>query len=383
MFVTRSIDCDHKDLIHDVAYDFYGKRLATCSSDQSVKVWDITPDGQWKCTASWKTHSGSVWKVTWAHPEFGQVLATCSFDRTAAVWEELIVEGSSGERNQSHWVKRATFVDSRTPVTDVKFAPKHLGLQLATCSTEGQLRIYDAPDIMNLSQWPLQHDISCRMQCSCVTWSHSRLHPPMIAVGSDDNTPAAKVIIFEYSESTRRWIEIEAISFYTDPVHDIAFAPNVGLSYNLLGIATKDVRILSITPQQVQDQMGVNTSYQTNQQSLSSSSPLKHEIKQVMQFNDHGAQVWRIAWNVTGTILASSGEDGTVRLWKANYLENWKCVGVIKGDSFNPGSNLTYVSAIVSDQTENENRSDRNMNKQTARYYRLSNINNPNNVPWH
>jgi len=40
-------------------------------------------------TASWKAHSGSVWKVTWAHPEFGQVLATCSFDRTAAIWEEI------------------------------------------------------------------------------------------------------------------------------------------------------------------------------------------------------------------------------------------------------------------------------------------------------
>lgn len=36
-----------------------------------------------------QTHSGSVWKVTWAHPEFGQIIATCSFDRTVAVWEEL------------------------------------------------------------------------------------------------------------------------------------------------------------------------------------------------------------------------------------------------------------------------------------------------------
>jgi len=37
---------------------------------------------------SLQCHSGSVWRVTWAHPEFGQVLATCSFDRTVAVWEE-------------------------------------------------------------------------------------------------------------------------------------------------------------------------------------------------------------------------------------------------------------------------------------------------------
>jgi WD40 repeat protein len=27
-------------------------------------------------------------------------------------------------------------------------------------------------------------------------------------------------------------------------------------------------------------------------------------------------QVWRLSWNVTGTILASSGDDGYVRLWK-------------------------------------------------------------------
>ena len=28
------------------------------------------------------------------------------------------------------------------------------------------------------------------------------------------------------------------------------------------------------------------------------------------------SQVWRVEWNVTGTILASSGDDGCVRLWK-------------------------------------------------------------------
>lgn len=38
MFETRSITAEHKDLIHDIAYDFYGQRMATCSSDQFVKV---------------------------------------------------------------------------------------------------------------------------------------------------------------------------------------------------------------------------------------------------------------------------------------------------------------------------------------------------------
>ena len=38
MFTSKSIDAEHKDLIQDVAYDFHGKRMATCSCDQHVKV---------------------------------------------------------------------------------------------------------------------------------------------------------------------------------------------------------------------------------------------------------------------------------------------------------------------------------------------------------
>ena len=75
MFEVKPINTDHKDLIHDVSYDFYGRRMATCSSDQSVKVtelcsqelplsiflcvcvcqvWDVGEDGQWRCTSTWK-----------------------------------------------------------------------------------------------------------------------------------------------------------------------------------------------------------------------------------------------------------------------------------------------------------------------------------------
>jgi hypothetical protein len=36
MFTAAMIPGDHKDLIHDVAYDWYGRRLATCSSDQAI-----------------------------------------------------------------------------------------------------------------------------------------------------------------------------------------------------------------------------------------------------------------------------------------------------------------------------------------------------------
>jgi nucleoporin SEH1 len=45
--------------------------------------------------------------------------------------------------------------------------------------------------------------------------------------------------------------------------------------------------------------------------------------------------VWRVEWNITGTILASSGDDGTVRLWKANFDNEWKSLSIITGEEEN------------------------------------------------
>lgn len=321
VFACRSISADHKDLIHDVEYDFYGKRLATCSSDQSVKVWDLGEDEIWRCTASWKTHSGTVCKVTWAHPVFGSVLATCSFDRTVAIWEELTVaDAGAGERNKSSWVKRTSLVDSRTSVTDVKFAPHHLGLLLATCSVDGIVRIYEAPDVMLLSQWSPQHELNLQMPLSSISWNPSRAHAPMIAVGSNDSSNAknGKVILFEFNENARRWNKVEVITSVTDPVNDVAFAPNLGRTYHLLAVASNDLKVFTIRP--LVTGKGQSETSSSNHQSTNSNQVANvksaNDIQVVMQSSEHDGVVWRVSWNITGTTLASSGDDGFVRLLK-------------------------------------------------------------------
>ncbi|XP_076449849.1 nucleoporin SEH1-like [Babylonia areolata] len=374
MFVAKSIAVDHKDLIHDVAYDFHGRHMATCSSDQTVKVWEQQQeDGTWHCTASWKTHSGSVWRVSWAHPEFGQVLATCSFDRTAAVWEK--------EAGQNHWLKRTSLVDSRTSVTDVKFAPKHLGLQLATSSADGIIRIYEAVDVMNLSNWSLQHEFNCRISCSCMTWNPSSVHPPMIAMGSDDSNPSsgAKVGIYEYSDVNRKWNKVESLSTITDPVHDIYFAPNVGRSYHLLAIASKELSIISLKPLR-------------KDPTASSTGLSKFEIRVVGMYNNHDSQVWRVSWNVTGTILVSSGADGCVRIWKANYLGSWSCISVLKGDG-TPGDDRLAVAqtamsmantsnpVTISDDDNGDHGNDGNDSR--VQFYKGKVISETSQVVWH
>ena len=179
------------------------------------------------------------------------MIATCSFDRTAAVWEEIVGEKEGGGLN--HWVKRTSLVDSRTSVTDVKFGPKQLGLMLATCSADGTIRIYECEDVMNMSQWSLRDEIPVKFPCSCISWnpSVSRLHSTMIAVASDESSASGgggKVKIYEYSENIRRRQLVETFSTITDPVHDIAFAPNIGRSYHVLAVASKDLRIITLKP---------------------------------------------------------------------------------------------------------------------------------------
>jgi nucleoporin SEH1 len=144
---VSKFDPGHEDLIHDIAYNYYGKRFVTCSSDQKVKVFDWDDDhGQWVLNDSWKAHDCSVVKVKWAHPEFGEVIASCSFDRSVRIWEEqetgihkdfflicfvgCLNNAVETKGDGRRWQEKARLVDSRGSVHDIEFAPPHLGLKL-------------------------------------------------------------------------------------------------------------------------------------------------------------------------------------------------------------------------------------------------------------
>ena len=47
-YSTKKIRTGHKDLIQDIAFDFYGKRVATASLDQTVKIWNIKENNEWE-----------------------------------------------------------------------------------------------------------------------------------------------------------------------------------------------------------------------------------------------------------------------------------------------------------------------------------------------
>ncbi len=51
---TVQVPTPHKDLVHDVAFDFYGRRMATCGTDHTVCVYDQDAGAQWQLSSSFK-----------------------------------------------------------------------------------------------------------------------------------------------------------------------------------------------------------------------------------------------------------------------------------------------------------------------------------------
>ncbi|KAJ1932207.1 epoxide hydrolase, soluble (sEH), partial [Linderina macrospora] len=135
-----SIPVNHDDFIHDIAYNFYGTRLATCGSDRSIKIWDWNKQtGLWVLNESISAHDSSVLKVSWAHPEFGQVLASCSLDRTVKIWIE---QDASVKSSTGRWKLAATLVESTAAIHSIAFAPEYTNLTIAAASSDGTVRFY-------------------------------------------------------------------------------------------------------------------------------------------------------------------------------------------------------------------------------------------------
>ena len=139
--IRHALPTDGDDAILDLAYDFYGSRLAS-TSVSGVTIWTRaahSADGELERQASWKAHHGPVTRVSWAHPAFGQLLATASADHNVCIWEEQ--EGVLGPTARSTWSQKALLGDARGAVNDVQFAPKHLGLKVVRDSAASDVAI--------------------------------------------------------------------------------------------------------------------------------------------------------------------------------------------------------------------------------------------------
>ncbi|KDR17793.1 protein SEC13 homolog [Zootermopsis nevadensis] len=298
--VLNTVDTGHEDMIHDAEMDYYGLRLATCSSDHSVKIYDIK-NGTQTLTADLKGHYGPVWQVAWAHPKYGNLLASCSYDRRVIVWKEV------GE-----WVKLYEYSSHDSSVNSVAWAPHEFGLMLACGSSDGSLSILTSnPDTGNweAKKIPNAHTIGC----NAVSWCPATAPNPAFDASAASRSPVlvkrlvtggCDNLVKIWKEEGDRWIEEAKLEVHSDWVRDVAWAPSIGLPRSIIASCSQDRRVI----------------IWSSDDNITWTPAVLHTFDDV---------VWNVSWSHTGNILAVSGGDNKVSLWRENNESQWMCISEV------------------------------------------------------
>ncbi len=115
----------HTREVTSVAFSADGKRLASAGGDQTVKVWDAT-SGQAMLT--WKMHTDVVRSVAFSAD--GKRLASASDDQTVKVWDTTSGQATLTLKGHAHWVRSVAFSAD--------------GKRLASASADGTVKVWAA-----------------------------------------------------------------------------------------------------------------------------------------------------------------------------------------------------------------------------------------------
>ncbi|KAH8916699.1 WD40 repeat-like protein [Atractiella rhizophila] len=306
------IETQHEDMIHDAQLDYYSTRLATCSSDRTVKIFDILPDGSHKLIDTLRGHEGPVWQLSFAHPSFGNILASCSYDGKVIVWKET-EHGGGWNRIKEHTLHSAS-------VNSISWAPHELGPILACASSDGKVSVLT---FNNDGTWDAQMFPAHTIGANAVSWAPATPSGSLVPSTAPRLQNQASTVtkirrfasggcdgmvkLWAWREDSKSWAEEDVLEGHSDWVRDVAWAPNIGLPKSYIATAGQDKQVIIWT--------------QDSPKAAWSKTHL-----QVGNSNQFPDVVWRVSWSVAGNVLAVASGDGKVTLWKEDLKGKWENV---------------------------------------------------------
>ncbi|KAF2739842.1 Sec13 protein-like protein [Polyplosphaeria fusca] len=287
----------HDDMIHDAVLDYYGRRLATCSSDKTIKIFEVEGE-QHRLIETLKGHEGAVWCVAWAHPKYGNILASSSYDGRVLIWRE----------QSSTWTQIQSISLHTASVNLVSWAPHEAGCVLGCASSDGKVSVLEFKD----NSWTHQLFEAHGSGVNAVSWAPAVQPGQMLSAGGNGVAAARRFVtggsdcqvkIWEWSAETGAYANATMLPGHTDWVRDVSWSPTV-LSKSYIASASQDKTVRIWT-----------------------SSDLREWKSTVLNVE---AVAWRVSWSLSGNVLAVSTGDNRVSLWKERLSGGWECVKTIE-----------------------------------------------------
>jgi len=291
--MISSFDSGQQEMIHDAQFDYFGKRVATASSDRTVRVFDVAENRQ-ALVVELRGYEGPVWQVAWSHPKFGNLLASCAYDGRVIIWKE----------DYAGWRQVLTSLHHQSSVNTVAWAPYTFGAVIAAGSADGSISLFTSKGEVKWDRVTFEahkggvNSVSWAPDArSSVSYSSSRF-----VSGGCDN----QIQVWRLDPSQRSYVRDRFQNddnTHKDWVRDVAWAPSAtgGLlpAQSLIASASEDKTVILWT------------------EDSKSGLWKKHQI---MQFPH---KVWRVSWSAMGNTLAITQGDGQVSLWKQSHDSQW------------------------------------------------------------
>ncbi|KAK2106807.1 GTPase-activating protein S13 [Saguinus oedipus] len=228
---------------------------------------------------------------------------------TATSWHHAPMTGKSlsGERNMAPG-RRAMHAGHDSSVNSVRWAPHHYSLILACGSSDGAISLLT---YTREGQREVKINNAHTTGCNAVSWA------PAVAPGSLIDQPLGQKPNYIKKFASGGCDNLIKL----DWVRDVAWAHYIGLPTSTIASCSQDSHVFIWTCDDASGNMW---------------SP-----KLLRKFND---VVWHVSWSITANILAISGGDNKVTLWKKSVDGRWVCISdVNKGQG-------SLLAAVTEDQ---------------------------------